>query len=87
MSIDKGEVWAGLGIFGVIVLVVAFFGWLIYDSNKESNYIDSFIGKTVVLHGDTLMVFDHNSWQDAYVMSSGIMVDDEFVQSLEIIEE
>ncbi|MCK4824209.1 hypothetical protein KA005_51130 [bacterium] len=87
MRVDKGDVWASLGISGFIALVVTLFGFIIHESNKESKYTDSFIGKEVVLHGDTLMVFDHNSWQDAYVMSNGMMVDDELVQSLEIIEE
>jgi hypothetical protein len=87
MKVNKGEIWTGLMISGFIALVVALFIFMIYELNKENKYTDSFIGKEVVLHGDTLMVFDHNSWQDTYVMSSGIMVDDELVQSLEIIED
>ena len=87
MKVNKGNILTGLAIFGVVALVSTVFVLLINDSNKEIEYRDSFIGKKVVLHRDTLMVFDHNSWQDAYVMSNGIMVDDEFVQSLEIIEE
>ena len=87
MKINEGEFWAGLGIFGFVLMVVALFGIIIHDSNKENEYRDSFIGKEVVLHRDTLMVFDYNSWQDSYVMSNGVVVDKDLVQSLEIIEE
>lgn len=87
MKVDKGTFWTYLGIGSFVALVVTLFGFIIHESNKETEHRDSFIGKEVVLHKDTLMVFDYNSWQDAYVMSNGVVVDKELVQSLEIIEE
>ena len=48
MRVNKGNILFGLAIFGVIALISTVFVFVIIESEKESEYRDSFIGKEVV---------------------------------------
>ena len=70
--------------FAVLLTILTFatiFRVLLPAANQSRAYVRSFVGKTVLIQKDTLLVINYNTISRTYTLSDGKQYDIEFVKN------
>jgi hypothetical protein len=67
-----------IGIVICSVMIIGF-SYIIEIENNKSDKYESFVGKTIEIGKDTLVVTDYNSSNNTYNLSNRVIVDREYI--------
>lgn len=78
MELTSGQ---KINIVGIIIcsIIVISFSYGIEKKNRETKIIESFIGKTIIIGKDTLIVTNYNHSHNTYDLSNRVIIDKEYV--------
>jgi hypothetical protein len=78
MKLTSGQKINILGITICLVIVISF-SYGIEKKNRETKIIESFIGNTIIIGKDTLIVTNYNHSHNTYDLSNRVIIDKEYV--------
>lgn len=83
MKLIKMKLTSGqkISIIGSIIctVIVFYFNKIIQIENCKRANLESFVGKTIVIGKDTLMITDFNGSNDTYNLSNRVIIDKDYV--------
>lgn len=65
-----------------LILTLSVFIAVPYLIKKDIDHERSFIGRTIVLKSDTLLIIDSSDLTGSYTLSNGLSIDSEYAQTL-----
>lgn len=63
----------------IILIVSIQFIYLINKVNHRRDKLESFVGKTIMIGKDTLIVTDYNGSNDTYNLSNRVIIDEDYI--------
>jgi hypothetical protein len=78
MKLTSGQ---KINIFGITIcsVIVILFSYGIEKKNRELKISEIFIGKTIIIGKDTLIVTNYNYSHNTYDLSNRVIIDREYV--------